>query len=66
MLPRPKFYSKCPDAQAISLEYVEIILQYIVQQRLREQKEENIECKKREGERRRQSELQTDLTGKPH
>ena len=30
LLPRPKFYSKCPDAKGISLEYVEIILRYIV------------------------------------
>ena len=46
LLPRPKFYSKCPDAKGISLEYVGFILQYIVQQRFREQKEENIECEK--------------------
>ena len=39
-------------------------MQYIVQQRLKEQKEENLEHEKRESEIRKQSELPTDLTGK--
>ena len=39
LLPRPKFYSKCPDAEGVSLEYVGFILQHIVWQRLREQGE---------------------------
>ena len=64
LIPRPKFYSKCPDAKGISLEHVEIILRYIVQQRHRELKEEKLEHEKRESEIRRQSELPTDLTGK--
>ena len=64
VLKRERFYSKCPDAKGISLEHVEIILRYIVQQRIREQKEENLEHEKRESEIRRQSELPTDLTGK--
>ena len=33
LLPRPRFYSRCPDASSISLEYVEFILRHIVQQR---------------------------------
>ena len=36
LFPRPKFYSKCPNAEGISLEYAGFILQHIVQQRLRE------------------------------
>ena len=46
LLPRPKFYSKCPDAESISLEYVGFILQHIVQQRIRKQEEENLKCKR--------------------
>ena len=64
LLPRPKFYSQCPNAEGVTLEYAEFILQHIVLQRLREKEEENLECEKRESEIRRQSELPTDLTGK--
>ena len=53
--------SRC---KGIPLEHVEIILRYIVQQRHRELKEENLEHEKRESEMRRQSELPTDLTCK--
>ena len=62
--PRPKFYSKCLNAEGVSLEYAGFILQHIVQQRLREHEEEDLECEKRESEIRRQSELPTDLTRK--
>ena len=65
LFPRPKFYSKCPNTEGVSLEYVEFILQHIVLQRLREKEEGNLECEKRKSEIRRQSELPTDLTGKP-
>ena len=65
LFPRPKFYSKCPNAEGISLEYAGFILQCIVRQKLREQEEEeDLECEKRESEIRRQSELLTDLTRK--
>ena len=64
LFPRPKFYSKCPNVEGVSLEYVEFILQCIVLQRLGEKEEENLEHEKRESEIRRQSELPTDLTGK--
>ena len=57
LLPRPKFYSKCPDAKGVSIEYVGFILQQIVWQQLREKEEENLEHEKRESEIRRQSEL---------
>ena len=60
LLPRPRFYSKCPDAKGISLEHVKIILRYIVQQRHREPKQEKLEREKKESEKRRQSELPTD------
>ena len=40
LLPRPKSYSKYPDAKGVSIEYVEFILWHIVQQWLREQEEE--------------------------
>ena len=36
LLPRPRFYSRCPEASSISLEYVDFILRYIVQQRYQE------------------------------
>ena len=64
LFPRPKFYSKCPSAEGISLKYVEFILQHIVLQRLREKEEEYLEHEKRASEIRRQLELPTDLTGK--
>ena len=66
MLPRPKFYSKYTDAKGISIEYVGFILQHIVWQWLREQDEENLECEKSKSEARRQSELLSDLTDRPH
>ena len=53
LLPRPKFYSKYPDAKGISIEYVGFILPHTVWQWLREQDEENLECEKRESEARR-------------
>ena len=65
LFPRPKFYRKCPNAEGVSPEYAKFILQHIVLQRLREKEEENLEHEKRESEIRRQSELPTDLTGKP-
>ena len=66
LLPRPKFYSKYPDAKDVSFEYVGFILQHLVQQWHREQEEENLKCERRESEIRRQSELPIDLIGKPH
>ena len=33
LLPRPRFYSRCPDANSVSLAYAEFILRDIVQQR---------------------------------
>ena len=62
LLPRPRFYSKCLDARGISPEHAEFILRHIVQQRHQELEQEKLE---RESERRRQSELPTDITGKP-
>ena len=52
LLPRPKFHSRYPDAKSVSFEYIEFILQYIVQQQLREQDEANLEHEKRESEAR--------------
>ena len=65
LLPRPRFYCRCPDASSISLEYVEFILRHIVQQRHQELEQEKLEREKEESERRRQSVLSTDITGKP-
>ena len=62
LFPGPKFHSKFPNVEGISLEYVEVILQHIVLQRLREKEEEKLEHEKRESEIRRQLELPTDLT----
>ena len=65
LLPRPRFYSKCPDAKGISPEHAELILRHIVQQRHQELQQEELEREKRESERRRQSDLPPDITGKP-
>ena len=64
-MPRPRFYSRCPDASSISPGYAEFILRHIVQQRHQELEQEKVEREKRESERRRQSELPTDITDKP-
>ena len=65
LLPRPRFYSRCPDASSISPGYAEFILRHIVQQRHQELEQEKVEREKRESERRRKSELPTDIIGKP-
>ena len=64
LLPRPRFYSRCPDANSISPAYAEFILTHIVQQRHQELEQEKVEREKRESERTRQSELPTDITDK--
>ena len=53
LLPRPRFYSRCPDANSISPAYAEFILRHIVQQRHQELEQEKVERQKRESERRR-------------
>ena len=65
LLPRPRLYSRCPDASSISLEYVGFILRYLVQQRHQELEQEKLEKEKEESERRRQSELPIDIRDKP-
>ena len=65
LLPRPRFYSRCPDADSISLAYAEFILRHIVQQRHQELEQEKVEREKKESERRRQSELPIDIADKP-
>ena len=65
LFPKPRFYSKCPDAKGISPEHAEFILRHIVQQRHQELLQEELEREKRKSERRRQSELPPDITGKP-
>ena len=62
LLPRPRFYSRCPDANSISHAYADFILRHIVQKRHQELEQEKVEREKRESERRRQSELPTDIT----
>ena len=61
----PRFYSRCLDASSISPGYAEFILRHIVQQIHQELEQEKVEREKRESERRRQSELPTDITDKP-
>ena len=65
LLPRPRFYSRCPDASSISLEYVDFILGCIVQQRHQELEQEKLEKEKKESERRRQAELPIDIRDRP-
>ena len=48
LLPRPRFYSKCPDAKGISPEHAEFILRHIVQQRHQELQQKELEREKRE------------------
>ena len=43
LLPRPRFYSRCLDANNVSLEYVGFILRYLVQQRNQELDQEKLE-----------------------
>ena len=59
LLPRPRFYSRCPDASSISPEYAEFILRHIVQQRHQELEQEKVEREKKKSERRRQNYQQT-------
>ena len=65
LLPRPRFYSRCPETSSISLEYVEFILRHLVQQRNQELEQEKLEKEREESERRRQSELPIDIRDKP-
>ena len=65
LLPRPRFYSRCPDASSMSPKCAEFILRHIVQQRHQELEQEKVEREKRESERRRQSELPIDIADKP-
>ena len=65
LLSRPRFYSRCPDASSVSLEYVDFILRHLVQQRHQELQQEKLEREKEESERRRQSELPIDIRNKP-
>ena len=65
LLPRPRFYSRCPGTSSVSLEYVEFILRHLVQQRNQELEQEKLEKEKEESERRRQSELPIDIRDKP-
>ena len=65
LLPIPRFYSRCPDANSISLAYAEFILRHIVQQKHQELEQEKVEREKRESERRRQSEIPIDIADKP-
>ena len=64
-MPRPRLYSRYPDARSISPGYAEFISRHIVQQRHKELEQEKVEREKRESERRRQSELPTDIADKP-
>ena len=48
LLPKTRFYSKCPDARGISPEHAEFILRHIVQQRHQELEQEKLEREKRE------------------
>ena len=47
LLPRPRFYSKCPDAKGIAPEHAEFILRHIVQQRHQELQQEELERERR-------------------
>ena len=65
LLPRPRFYSRCPETSSVSLEYVDFVLRHLVQQRNQELEQEKLEKEKEESERRRQSELPIDIRDKP-
>ena len=65
LLPRSRFYNRCPDASSISLEYIEFNFRHIVQQKHQELELEKLEKEKKESERRRQYELLIDNTDQP-
>ena len=65
LLPRPRFYSRCLEISSISLEYIELILRHLVQQRNQELEQETLEKEREESERRRQSELPIYIRDKP-
>ena len=59
LVPRPRYYSNQLDAEDITLQQAIFNLRYIVQQRLQEKQQEEIEKEKRKSEQDKQKYLMT-------
>ena len=65
LFPRQRFYSSHLDARDITFQQATFTLRYIVQQRLQEKQEEELEREKRESKKRRQVEVPHDVINRP-
>ena len=65
LFPRQRFYSSHLDARDITFQQANFTLRYIVQQRLQEIQQEELEREKRESKKRRQVEVPHDIINRP-
>ena len=65
LFPRQRFYSSHLDARDITFQQANFTLRYIVQQRLQEIQQEELEREKRESKKRRQVEVLHDIINRP-
>ena len=65
LFPRQRFYSSHLDARDITFQQANFTLRYIVQQRLQEKQQEELEREKRESKKRRQVEVPHDTINRP-
>ena len=61
LFPRQRFYSSHLDARDITFQQANFTLKYIVQQRLQEKQQEELDREKRESKKRRQVEVPHDI-----
>ena len=65
LFPRQRFYSSHLDARDITFQQANFTLRYIVQQRLQEKQQEELEREKMESKKRRQVEVPHDIINRP-
>ena len=65
LFPRQRFYSSHLDARNITFQQANFTLRYIVQQRLQEKQQEELDREKRESKKRRQVEVPHDIINRP-
>ena len=65
LFPRQRFYSSHLDVRDITFQQADFTLRYIVQQRLKEKQQEELERERRESEKRRQVEAPHDIINRP-
>ena len=65
LFPRQRFYSSHLDARDITFLQANFTLRYIVQQRLQEKQQEELDREKRESKKRRQVEIPHDIINRP-